>query len=517
MKFTLACALVCSLTLAAQESAPPVPPGITVESLSLNECIERALAGNHRHKISQFAVALAEAQHREALSGYWPQLKLQGGIQRSDQPINFLLPNQTVPIPAQQIPVSGGAALVTIPANAFGPGFPPANVQLPVNYPGQTIHTPAEALTVQGQSLKVADRDLASGSLTTTWLLFDGGLRKGLREQSTAGLNAMVAEAKRTDLDVADTVARYYWAGVLAHQLKEVGNDTMSQLEVTLRLTDVHLKSASAKINKTDFLYNKVIVESARSVVAELEKNEAMSQAALANTMGMPWNTSVIPKDRKLPSIQLPDDLNSLVSDSYQFNPDWTELEAGLQAAMGALKTKRSDYFPKLALKGDLHSFWNGGYNGGLSTAQNRVGWTVGAGVEVPVFNGFLTQSQVSEALLKVRQLKETQLLLKDGLGLQVRSILMELDTAGKTLEASLSARKAAEDNRELNMTAYENDMAEPDKVIQSQIMAAVAESQHWKAQYDQVSLLSRLGTVIGHQVGRVVLGTDNPLVASRP
>ncbi len=514
MKLSAFCSIVLAITAAAGQEAPEAQPAkVQVESLSLPECLQRAAVGNHKHKISLFAVSLAEAQHRQALSGYWPQVNLKAGIQRSDQAVNFLFPTQTVGIPPQQIPVPGGAALVTIPANAFGPGFPPANVQLPVAYPGQVIRTPAEALVVQSQNLKIADRDLASGSLNATLLIFDGGLRKGLREQTSAGTNAMLAEAKRTDLDVAEAVTRFYWAAVLARELKAVGDDTLARLETTLQLTDVHAKSGSGKITKSDYLYNKVVVESARSAVVELEKNQILAQAALANTMGMPWNVSVAPRDEQLPTVESTPELAKLVSECYRTNPEWTELEAGLRAARGALKTKRSDYYPKLALKGDLHSFWNGGFNGGLSTSQNRFGWTVGAGVEVPIFNGLLTQSQVSESLLKIQQLRETQLLLKDGLGLQVKSIIVELQSARKIYDASAAAMKAAVDNRELNMSAYENDMAEPDKVIQAQIIAALAAAEHSKAQYEQATLLSRLSAVVGHQG----IGEALPTTASRP
>ncbi len=471
------------------------------EVLTLEQCLQRALQSNHQRKISQFAVQLAEAQHRQALSGYWPQINFKAGVMRSDQAINFLFPAQNIGIPAGAIPVPGGAALVTIPANAFGPGFPPASVQLPVSYPGQTVNTPAQSLPVPGQSLKVLDRDLATGSLNMTWLLYDGGWRKGLRDQSTAGVDAMLAEAKRTDLEVAETVRRMYWSAVLARQLQGLGREVLARMEVTLRLTESHYQEAAGKINKTDYLYNKVVVESIRSLNADLEKNELLAQSALANTMGLPWNANVQPATDQLPMSLLNADLDQLVSDTYQFNPDWTRLEAGVRAAEAALKVAKSDYFPKLALTGNLHRWWNGDFNGGFSTPQNRAGWTVGVGLEVPVFNGLLTQNKVREALARIGQLKETRFLLKDGLGLQVKSLVVDLRSIAKTLEASESAMKSAEEDRDLNMLAYESDMADPDKVIQSQLMAALAAAQHLKARYDHLAVSSQLDTVIGRGI----------------
>ncbi len=498
--------------------AQTVPAGNTIpvvarssspmQTLTLAQCVEQALRSNHRRKISEFAVLMAEAQHQQALSGYWPQIDFSTRIQRSDQPINFLFPTQNVPVPAQQIAVPPTTALVTIPANAFGPGFPPSNVQLPVTSGAQAIRTQAGLVPVPQQSLKVLDRDLATGSLSGTFLVFDGGLRKGLREQTAAGIEAMQAEARRTDLEVTDSVRRMYWAAVLGHQLMELGHEVLSRMEVTLQLTKAHVTDASAKVNNSDFLSNKVIVESIRAAMAELEKNETLAQAALANNMGLSWNVSVRPADTVLPESPLSGDLEQTVAESYQFNPDWAQLEAGIRAADAALTTARSEYYPKFAITGDLHRFWNGSFTGGLSTADNRAGWTVGAGVQVPLFNGSLTHGKAQEALARIGQLKQTQLLLKDGIGLQVKSLLIQIESAQKVLKASGEALGSADANRDLNMRAYENDMGEPDKVVQSQVVAALIHAQFLKARYDALALSSQLTALIGREVTAHIGGT---------
>jgi outer membrane protein TolC len=282
----------------------------------------------------------------------------------------------------------------------------------------------------------------------------------------------------------------------------------LAKLGVTLKLTESYTKEGTGKISRTDYLYNKVIVDSVHSAMAELEKNEVLAQSALANTVGMPWSAIVQPADETMPDVPVVGDLDDLVADAYQFNPDWARLEAGLRAAEGAERTAKSDYFPKLALKGDLHKFWNGGFNSGIATAQNEAGWTVGVGLEIPIFNGLLTQNKAHEALLRVQKLKETQLLLKDGLGLQVKSLLLDLHTSQKMLAASTEAAQAAEQNSDLNARAYESDMAEPDKVIQAQIMAALTMAQQLRNRYETIAAASQLKTVIGHEI-------SNQLVAS--
>ena len=110
-------------------------------------------------------------------------------------------------------------------------------------------------------------------------------------------------------------------------------------METTLRLTETMYKEGGGTVKKTDWLDNKVMVESLRSMVALLEKNELMARAALANTMGLSWSASVKPADDEIPFAPFQGKLDDLVGAAYRFNPDWAKLEAGIRAAKGAIRT----------------------------------------------------------------------------------------------------------------------------------------------------------------------------------
>lgn len=472
------------------------------QALSLNQCLETALKNNHRRPISKFAVALAEAQHRQALSGYWPQINGKAGYQRLSDPLNFIFPAESISVPAQSVSVPGGTMIVTIPANAFAPGFPGTSIQMPVNFPGQTYKTAAGAFAIPQQNVKVLDQDLASGSLEMTWLLWDGGMRKGLREQSAANVEMMREESRRTDLEIADSVTRMYWGAVLSRQLRQLGLDTLARMESTQGLTATMYKEGAGKVTRSDYLDNAVMVNTVESMVAELEKNAVMSQAALANTMGLAWSASVEPSDQEIPFAPAPQNLDQLVAGSYQFNPDWAKLGDALRALQGAVTTARSGYYPKVALTGELHRWWNGGYDAGVATEQNKQGWTVGVGLEIPLFDGFLARNQVSEALARLGQLKETQFLLRDGIALQIKNLVLCLDAAAKSGQASLSAMQSARENRELNTRAYQEELVETEKVIRAQLMEALMSAQHFKARYDYAALLSQLNVTVGKEIG---------------
>lgn len=514
-----AVAFVCPGVAAAAEpsaAATPAPSAVVTAApsvsaattaalsapriLSFDACLQMAMENNHRRPASRFALAMAEAQHRQALAGYWPQLTAKGGwLRLSDSP-NFVFPAGDMYIPAQTVNVPGGTASVSIPANAFGPGFPPATIQMPVSFPGQNVSTSAQIFPLPEQNIKLLDPENFNVSGNMNWLLFDGGMRKGYREQALGAVQAAQAEVRRTDLELTDSVVRFYYGALLARQLRQLGEDTLARMEVTLELTESLYKNGAGKVNKTDYLENVEMVETVRSTVAELARNEAMAEAALAYTTGLPWTATVRPSDEEVPYRPYAGDLDELVGTAYQFNPDWSKLEAGLRALDGAVTTARSEYYPKIALTGELHRWWNS-YTSGMATAPNKEGWSIGLGMEIPIFDGMLTRNKVAEAMARVAKLKEEQFLLREGIGLQLRESFLDLDAASKTYESANRAMLAAQDDRDLTSRAYESELVETEKVIRAQLFESLLTAQCLKARYDLVAIESQISLVVGKEI----------------
>ncbi|MEO8592053.1 MAG: TolC family protein [Candidatus Solibacter sp.] len=468
--------------------------------LTLGQCLGAAMQNNRRRPASGFALAMAEAQHRQAMAGYWPQVTAKAGWFHMDEAPNFVFPASGMYIPPQTVNVPGGTAIVTIPANAFAPGFPGAAIQMPVAFPGQSITTTAQAFPIPEQNIKLMNPQSGTVSGNLTWLLYDGGMRKGYREQAAGAVKAAQADVRRTDLEINDSVVRLYYGAVLAGQLHQVGKDTLARMEVTLELTDSMYKNGAGKVNKTDYLDNVVMVETIRSMVAELARNEATAEAALAYTMGLPWNATVHPSEEEVPYRPYAGNLEELVASAYEFNPDWVKLEAGLRAFEGAASTARSGYYPKVALTGELHR-WLNSYSAGMASASNKAGWTLGFGAEIPIFDGFLTRNKVAEALARVAKLKEEKFLLREGIGLQLRMSFLSLEAAAKTYQAANRAMLAARENRDLTARAYQNDLVETEKVIRAQLFESLMTAQYLKARYDQVAVESQISLLIGKEV----------------
>lgn len=484
----------------------PEPAAPAVQELDLDECLAVAWQQNHLRPASRLALAAAEAQHRQALAGYWPQLSVKAGYELLDEYRNFVFPASIMGIPAQSVTVPAGTALITVPAGVLGP----VAVQLPVSTPAQTYATTPQVFPVPEQNVQLADRATFAGTVDLAWLLFDGGMRAGLRTQAQAGVDAARESVRRTDLELTESITRLYYGAVLARRLHELGTDTLARMESTLQLTENLFKNGGGTVTKSDYLGNKVMVESLRAMVATLEKNEELAAAALANSMGLSWRQRVTPRDRDLPFRPAAGDLAALVGQAYEFNPDWKSLEAGLLAAEGAVRNARSGHAPKLALTGSIHRIQND-YETGYMSPRNKAGWTVGLGISLPLFDGYLTRERVNAARARLDELKEKRFLLREGIGLQVRQAVLELSAAAKAHAATLAARTAAEEDRDLNTRAYVDSLVDTEKVIRSQLVEALMAAQHLKTGYDHLVQQARLDLLIGREVRASLAGPAAP------
>jgi outer membrane protein len=402
---------------ADETKPPPGPPpaaaatenkSAQVLQVDLQKCLDLAMENNHNRPVSQAALEASEAQHQQALSSFWPQVNGRSAYTILKNNPNFIFPAETIPVPGMTI---------TIPANAFGPGFPPAPIPL---------NTPAGRFTVPQQNIKLMDRRLLTSSLNLDLPLFTGGLRYAKVKQAKNGVEAARQDVRRTNLQVVYDVHRMYYGVQLARRLHQIGKDALARLEVTLELTERLYQHGSGKVKKTDYLRNKFTVEGIRTMVAGLARNEQLSLAALLNTLGLDWNTKLEVKEEDIPYQPYRAHLEEMITQAYLFNPDWNKLKAGLGAAEAKIMEARSGYFPKVLLTGSLVHLDNA-YNQGIVTPDNKDNWTVGFMMELPIFQGFLTYNRVKEARARLRKMEEEKILLREGIALQIKDVVYKL------------------------------------------------------------------------------------------
>ncbi len=446
-----------------------VTPGLT--NLTLQNCIDLALQNNHARAVSRYSIEIAEAQHRQALSAYWPQVGIKATYSIMDEDPNYIFPGRTMSLQGMTIPVN----------------TPNGQIQL-------------SSLPIPEQNVKLMDRQNFIASLNATLPLYTGGQISSIVRQAEQGMRAAREESRRTDLQIIYDTTRYYYGAVLGRELLQIGRDTLVRMEVTLELTENLYTKGSGRVKKTDYLRNKTVVEWLRSAVSSLEANEKLAKAALTNSMGIPWNTPIDVAAGHLPFASARIDLQDVVSEAYRFSPDWARLEAGLKAADAKISEAGSGHLPKIGLFGNLTRIENS-YDKGIVTPENRNSWTVGIGLELPLFNGLRTTNEVREAKARLQKLKEQQVLLREGIALQVKHLFIQLMKSQDQKASTEAAASSAEENRALNERAYQEELVETKDVIEAQLMESLMKAQHSKTLFDHLEARANLDFVVGKEI----------------
>jgi outer membrane protein TolC len=235
-------------------------------------------------------------------------------------------------------------------------------------------------------------------------------------------------------------------------------------------------------------------------LVERLESNRELALAALTNTIGLPWDARIALEPEALPFAPRELEVGGLVAEGYRLNPDWKRLAAGLDAAAAKSREARSGKRPKIALLGNLQYIGNS-HDAGIVGPEDVKTWQVGVGMEVPIFDGFLTRNRIVEARLRLERLKQQKILLREGLALQIKYIVLQVNRAQKQENWAREAMQAAVASRRLNERAYRDDLVEVEDVIQAQIMESFANAQHLKIVYDHLEALSQLDLVVGNEI----------------
>ena len=430
-----------------------------LQKLSLAQCMDSALTNNRFRPASQQGIRIAEAQHKQAMSGYWPQLAAQLSYVRLDQDPNFVMPPGVMNL---QVPVLGSLA-VDVPA----------------------------------QDIKVMDKLNGLARLELQLPVYTGGMVSAMVRQAEQAVEIATIEARRTDLQIRYDVKRMYYGLALCRNLVRIGRDALARLAATLQLTENLYLKGSGKVKKTDFLKNKIFVEAVRSMVQALEQNEKTAKAALINTMGLSWKGDVDITDEEIPFDDRMNGLASLVEHANTWNPDVAKVHAGLAALDAKRDQVRSGYYPRVAIVGNL-SHTENTWDYGFVSAKMKDSWMIGVGVQCELFAGFRTGGEVEEATARIRKLQDEQILLREGLALQIQQIVNQLDGFKSQEATARELMKTAIENRDLTERAYESDLLEVKDLIESQIMESFALAQYEKTRYDHYEAQARLEMTIG-------------------
>lgn len=440
---------------------PFVTQAESLTNMTLQQCIETALHNHQSLKVSNAALNMAEAQYQQAMSAYWPRLHVDVNAQRADEDRTFTF-SSNIPLPAAAAPLLGNS--------------------LPLD-----------------MEVKLYDRDQLTSSVNLTYPIFTGGKRGAIREQAEKGVGIAEHGRRKTELEVIRDVKKYFYGAQFAIRMEQLADITLERFKVLNELTSRLYQNGSLKVKKTDYLRTQTTTAITRSMLEEARYARDVAHEALANAMGLNWQDQIsLASDDMIEDV--PDDLAGLITAAQQFNPAIQQLRLAVDAADSKISEARSGYFPVIGFQASAYSVQND-YKKGLTNKANRDGWTLGLGLKWNLFDGFETPAKVSYANALKRKISSQQVLLDQGMALQIKQQFLRLGSASRQIASTQEAARFAAENRRLHQRAYQQEMMETKDVIEAQIVETFTQSAVYRTQHSLALSLTFLEFLVGGNI----------------
>ncbi|MGJ7582212.1 efflux transporter outer membrane subunit [Variovorax sp. RHLX14] len=226
----------------------------------------------------------------------------------------------------------------------------------------------------------------------TAWELDFFGRIASLKEQALAQYLATEESRKATQISLIAAVANG-WLTVLADdELLEITRQTLGTRDESVRLTKLRFENGVS--SEIDFQLANSLAETARASYAQLQRQRAQDENALALLVGAPVpSTSLTGIERGLSTAAVMADVPAgLPSDLLTERPDVRAAEQQLIAANANIGAARAAFFPRISLTGAIGTQSTEFSN--LFSAGTKA-WSFSPSITLPIFNAGLNRANL--------------------------------------------------------------------------------------------------------------------------
>lgn len=411
--------------------------------LTMDDAINLALEKNSELKIAKMEVEKSEQKLREARSGLFPKLDLSGQYQRYiDKPVIFLPPGSPL-----------GRTLVIGSDNSY---LAAAQLSMPL------FALPLyEGIGLASDALDIAEQNYISVK------------------------NKIVGDVKKSFLAV-----------ILTRETKDVMQQSLKNAEDNF--DNIKRLNSAGTLSDYDVLRAEVQVENLKPVVLQMENNYKLSLEALKVAIGLDANQNidVVGEMEFDESYKIPTEAE-VIEELIQNNPTLAILEKQVKLNDRNVSLEQAAYFPSLAGFGN-YQYQTQANDFKFSDYNWVKTFVLGLQLQIPIFNGFKTQSRVNQAEIGLNQAVEQKRNLTEAIKTQALSVLYRVQQAVKRIEGQNKTVRTAQEGYEIAKRRLENNVGTQLEVNDAELALRQAKLNRLQAIYDFKVAEADLETVLG-------------------
>jgi outer membrane protein len=394
-------------------------------TLTLDQAIQTGLENSKVLHGSHFKLEAADARASEMSGAALPSLKFNAAYTRLSK------------VPSQGF---------TMPANAFGPGFPPAPVNIELS---PTI--------LDNYTLRA----------TVQQPLWTGGKLSGAIDAAHENAVATAFDEKKDRADVIYNITAAYWNLFRAHEAKSFVDSNVAQVKA--HLTDAENLQRQGLITTNDLMKVQVQLSDAQVRAIDADNMLRMALYVLNNTLGLPLRTEITlasqlqRKDRTFGSV------DSLVSQAMDQRPEIAAMQARVRASEAGVTSARGGWWPQIALVGN-YNYLNPNSRYFPLKEQFKDSWDVSVSASLDIWNWLQTANQSAQASAQFSQAKEGLAMLNDGVTLEVTQSYLGIQKARERTTVSEKGVSQAEENYRIMKGKYAQGLSANSELLDAEV-----------------------------------------------
>lgn len=366
-------------------------------------------------------------------------------------------------------------------------------------FPQLNFDTSYQRLTTD-QSRKGTSPSMTSGEsynnynarISLQQLIFDFGKTGANVESATENLKGSKLSEENSRQTVVINVKVAYYALLAARHLLQVQEETVRQSKEHLDQTQGFYHAGTR--TRFDVTNAEVTLTNAQLDLIRARNLVEVTRVTLANAMGVP-DQPIGDLEELLTFEKMEVTEEQALKEGLAARPDLQSLAAQRQASEASVRSAQRTNFPVLSATA------NYGYYGGESNFPLAYNWDAGMSLTLPIFSGFLIQSQVAQARANLMVAGANEESIRQDVILDVHrsfSTLVETEERVKTSEVVV---RQAQENLDLANGRFQAGIGTSIEQTDAQVLLANAKTTRIQALFDYRVAAAALEKAMGRPV----------------
>jgi len=422
-------------------------------TLTIDQAIHTGLENSKALHTSHFKLEAADAKASETRTLGLPSVKFNGTYTRLSD------------VPPQA---------VTLPANSFGPGFPPSNVALTLS---PTI--------LNNYSLRA----------TLQQPLFTGGKISGAIDAAEEIAAASKQDLQKDRADVIYNITAAYWNLYRAIEFKKFVDENVMQIQS--HATDAGNLLKQGLLTTNDLM--KVQVQLSDALVRQIDADNSLQLAMyiLNNTIGLPLQTEIVLASTIRPADRKWDSVDQLVLQALEKRPEVLGMNARVRAGEAGLTSAHGGWWPQIFLVGN-YNYLNPNSRYFPITDAFKDTWDVSVSMSFDIWNWLQTGHQATQAQAQLAQAREGLSMVKDGITLEVTQSYLAIQKAKERETVSQRGVEQAEENYRVMNGKFVQGLAANSELLDAEVALLQAKLNLAQSSVDYELAIAQLSRAIG-------------------